>query len=112
MEGYINPIDRARDEALARRGLPRIAYVDNKDRIYDDRAPVVAIKRGDSVPYPIHSQVPADQLNAAEGVSTAQREAMLSGAMFGWHVPAADPKVQQELLDRVGERKAQKGSAA
>lgn len=77
--------------------LPPIAYLDNiPDR--DGRrpfetttAPVIAVKRHESGYHPIHTKSNADALNAAEGVSNAQREAMLAGSLFGWHCRAADP---------------------
>ncbi|MCH5353645.1 MAG: hypothetical protein J1E06_09290 [Acutalibacter sp.] len=37
-----------------------------------------------------------DEYNQKLGVSKAQAEAMLTGSMFGWHIPAADPKNYDE----------------
>jgi hypothetical protein len=73
--------------------LPPIAYLDNRNGAIapDVDAPVIAVKRGQAGYYPIHTRKTADELNRIEGVSLAQREAMLAGSMFGWGGAAADP---------------------
>ena len=89
---YVNPIDSTTDAALAALGLPELAYVTNQDKT-PGAAPVLAIARGESGYYPVHSQLSADELNAAAGVTPAQRAAMHAGSMFGWHVKGARPDV-------------------
>lgn len=103
---YENPTDQARDAALAERGLPPIAYADNSKRIYGCDAQIIAIKRGEAGFYPIYSSLSADELNTAEGVDEAQREAMLAGSMFGWHLKGADPEFQRTILGRSAARAA------
>lgn len=97
---HINPIDQARDDELARRELPPIAYADNRDNRFGCAAPVIALQRGEPGYHPIHSRLTADELNALEGVTPAQREAMLTGSMFGWHLKGADPKFHEQLQGR------------
>ena len=38
----------------------------------------------------------ADSMNRKLGVAKGQAEAMKAGSMFGWKVPAADPKNYDE----------------
>lgn len=68
--------------------LPPAAFV-----IAPDTGAIVVVKRGEDGYYPLLRNVDLtlDALNAEVGVTLAQREAMLAGSMFGWHVPAADP---------------------
>ena len=69
------------------------AFVESENRI-------AVIKKGESGYYPIESDgKDAEQnkaftklLNAQNGVSPKQAEAMKAGSMFGWDTPAADPK--------------------
>ncbi len=79
------------DKVLAARGLPELAYVDNADRRYHEDARVIGLRRGEAGFHPIYVNATADQLNAGEGISAEQREAMLWGSMFGWETPGADP---------------------
>ncbi len=55
---------------------------------------VVIIKRGEMGYYSSNAtpgNAQADDLNAVIGVTKAQAEAMMSGSMFGWDIPSADP---------------------
>lgn len=84
-------IERDRDQALADRGLPEIAYMDNSHDKAQGAPPVIGIRRGESGYYPIFTRLSADELNAQNGVTPAQREAMHNGSLFGWDVPGANP---------------------
>lgn len=61
---------------------------------------IVIIKRGESGYYQtgIHAKNKAegmkivDEYNQKLGVSKAQAAAMEAGSMFGWNIPAADPR--------------------
>ena len=61
---------------------------------------IIVVKKGESGYYKTNIssndreeiQRLADEYNDKLGVTKAQAEAMVSGSMFGWHVPAADPK--------------------
>ena len=65
---------------------------------------VIIIKRGESGYYTCEystddkafNRAMVDDRNSNLGVSKAQVEAMLAGSMFGWDVPAADPKSYDE----------------
>jgi len=72
--------------------LPEVAYH------YEESVGLVAIKRGRegynslAREYPNATDVTAAIMNRRLGVTDAQRRAMVAGSMFGWHIPAADPK--------------------
>lgn len=80
------------------RNLPDYCYT-----LLPENDQLIRINRDESGYYPIRigseqRHVFGDEarelmlrLNNAKGVTYAQREAMLAGSMFGWHVPAADP---------------------
>lgn len=53
---------------------------------------VIAITRGEIGYAPIRNLVAMDidKVNAGMGCNKAQKEAMIVGSMFGWHVPGAD----------------------
>lgn len=73
------------------------------DRCYstlDSTGEVIIIQKGDKGYYRIDitddtkeaNRALVDEQNVKMGVSRAQEEAMKAGSMFGWDVPAADPK--------------------
>lgn len=53
----------------------------------------------------------ADGHNAEMGVTKAQAEAMLSGSMFGWNTPAADPKNYNEQGTLIRPNQRERGEA-
>lgn len=65
---------------------------------------IIIVKKGESGYYHTdkygHDRAEAlaivDECNESGGVSKAQAAAMLAGSMFGWEVPAADPKNYDE----------------
>lgn len=75
---------QAADANLAK--LPEVAAA----RHPTDRTPIL-IRRGlqgfFAAPWPGFDP---DDFNRRYGVTPAQREAMLCGSLFGWHVPGAD----------------------
>jgi hypothetical protein len=85
--------------------LPELCYsVDPADP-----REVVVIKAGVKGYYPAYrrdtpeaGQLLADQLNKQMNVTKAVEMAMISGSMFGWHVPGADPATWEEKLTRAG----------
>lgn len=75
------------DDALAARGLPERCYVRSPGEY------VWRIVRGQLGldPCPSLPWAEASAANERDGVSDAQRRAMLMGATYGWDLPAADP---------------------
>lgn len=78
--------------------LPEVCYVfEPAEKPYG----ICAIKRGQKGFYPVkdypHGDAAlVDRLNEKLGVTSAQREAMRSGSMFGWNLPIADPKTWEK----------------
>lgn len=82
-----------------RSDLPEVCY-----SILPSTGDVIIIKHGESGYYRCEYSTEdkafnrefANDRNANLGVSKAQIEAMLAGSMYGWDVPAADPKSYDE----------------
>lgn len=78
-----------------RSSLPEQCY-----SVLPDTGELIIIKKGESGYYrtdidmgdKTENRVLADEYNTKIGVSKAQEQAMSVGSMFGWSVPAADPK--------------------
>ena len=78
-----------------RSSLPEQCY-----SVIPDTGELIIIKKGESGYYrtgidmgdKTENRVLADEYNTKIGVSKAQEQAMSAGSMFGWSVPAADPK--------------------
>lgn len=92
------------------KGLPKVCWTTLKTE-----PGVIALKYGepgyyrwDTGGYPadMTDQQIADMLNEAGGVTKPQLEAMRNGSMFGWQVPAADPKLYDENGKMLPENKS------
>jgi len=51
----------------------------------------IRIHRGAKGYYQTYPQTDVDRFNADRGITAVQVECMLTGSMFGWDVPGADP---------------------
>lgn len=105
--------ERTYDEILAERGLPEVAFLDNKDKS-NGASPVIGVRRGESGYYPIHTPLSADELNTERGVTPAQCEAMYNGSLFGWDTQSADPAnpVVIEMATKKQQKRSDQASAA
>lgn len=82
-----------------RASLPEQCYSTLKDT-----GEIIIIKKGESGYYkadipcadPKQARELVDEYNGKLGVSKGQEQAMAAGSMFGWRVPAADPKNYDE----------------
>ena len=84
-------------------GLPERCYC-----LLPGNDQLIMVRRGGQGYYPVtqgknyvygeEARKLMNELNAAAGVTEAQREAMQNGSMFGWDVPAADPKTWEKIL--------------
>ena len=83
-----------------------------------DTGELIIVKKGESGYYRTdismgskeENRALADEYNGKLGVSKAQAAAMLAGSMFGWAVPAADPKNYDENGQPVHPKRRERGN--
>ena len=83
-----------------------------------DTGELIIVKKGESGYYRTdismgskeENRALADEYNGKLGVSKAQTAAMLAGSMFGWAVPAADPKNYDENGRPVHPKRRERGN--
>ena len=51
----------------------------------------IMVKRGEKGFWPVTTDVKPEMLNKIRGVTPQQAAAMLTGSLFGWDTPLADP---------------------
>lgn len=86
-------------------GLPEMCF-----SVLSSSGQLICIKRGEkgyclsdwSTEDPARNQQLADYNNRQLGVTSAQRQAMEVGSMYGWSVPGADPKTYEQKEQEKG----------
>ena len=97
-----------------RSSLPEQCY-----SVLPDTGELIIIKKGESGYYrtdidmgsKAENRALADEYNAKSGISKAQEQAMSAGSMFGWAVPAADPKNYDESGQPIRPKHRDRGDA-
>ena len=97
-----------------RSSLPEQCY-----SVLPDTGELIIIKKGESGYYrtdidmgsKAENRALADEYNVKLGVSKAQEQAMSAGSMFGWAVPAADPKNYDESGQPIRPKHKDRGDA-
>ena len=97
-----------------RSSLPERCYA-----VHPENGSLIIITKGesgytdvnDSNNTPEKNKELADGHNAEMGVTKAQAEAMITGSMFGWHTPAADPKNYNEQGTLIRPNQHERGEA-
>ena len=66
--------------------LPERAYA-----YHPTTGAIIMIKRGETGFWPVTTDVKPETLNKVHDVTPQQAAAMLTGSLFGWDIPLADP---------------------